>query len=143
MTKSRPRPILDGQADKKLRIRRRRVATRIVVEVGVSIAGDERMLDRFARWFQIRYHRFREPMAGIDRLSARESCQCQVSRSCGLVIGLGYALDRKRGSHLIYRHSWRRDLPLVNLQEGQSGKAKPYQVRQVLGLIDAFNLKVQ
>jgi hypothetical protein len=62
---------------------------------------------------------------------------------CGLVIGLGYALDRKRGSHLIYRHSWRRDLPLVNLQEGQSGKAKPYQVRQVLGLIDAFNLKVQ
>src|SRR5580658_4665469 len=80
MTKSRPRPVLDAQAGKKLRIQRR-IATRIVVEVGVSVAGDERMLDRFARWFQIRYHRFREPMAGIDRLSARESCQCQVSRS--------------------------------------------------------------
>jgi hypothetical protein len=62
---------------------------------------------------------------------------------CGLVVKLGYVLDRKRGSHLIYRHSSRRDLPLVNLQEGQSGKAKPYQVRQVLGLIDAFNLEVQ
>jgi hypothetical protein len=56
---------------------------------------------------------------------------------------MGYALDRKRGSHLIYRHSSRRDLPLVNLQEGQAGKAKPYQVRQVVGLIDAYKLEVK
>jgi hypothetical protein len=62
---------------------------------------------------------------------------------CGLLARIGYALDRKRGSHLIYRHSWRRDLPLVNLQEGQAGKAKPYQVRQVVGLIDAYKLEVK
>ena len=62
---------------------------------------------------------------------------------CGLLARIGYALDRKRGSHLIYRHSWRRDLPLVNLQEGQAGKAKPYQVRQILGLIDAYKLEVK
>jgi hypothetical protein len=31
----------------------------------------------------------------------------------------------------------------VNLQEGQAGKAKPYQVRQVLGLIDAYKLEVK
>ncbi len=62
---------------------------------------------------------------------------------CGLLTRLGYALDRKRGSHLIYRHQWLRDLPLVNLQEGQAGKAKPYQVRQVLGLIDAYKLEVK
>jgi hypothetical protein len=62
---------------------------------------------------------------------------------CGLLARIGYALDRKRGSHLIYRHSWRRDLPPVNLQEGRAGKAKPYQVRQILGLIDACKLEVK
>ena len=62
---------------------------------------------------------------------------------CGLLVRIGYALDRKRGSHLIYRHTWRRDLPIVNLQEGHAGKAKPYQVRQVLGLIDAYKLEVK
>jgi hypothetical protein len=62
---------------------------------------------------------------------------------CGLLVQIGYALDRKRGSHLIYRHSWRRDLPLMNLREGRAGKAKPYQVRQVLGLIDAYKLEVK
>ena len=62
---------------------------------------------------------------------------------CGLLLRIGYALDRKRGSHLIYRHSSQRDLPIVNLQEGPAGKAKPYQVRQVLGLIDAYKLEVK
>jgi predicted RNA binding protein YcfA (HicA-like mRNA interferase family) len=62
---------------------------------------------------------------------------------CGLLARLGYVLDRKHGSHLIYRHSSRRDLPIVNLQEGHAGKAKPYQVRQVLGLIDAYKLEVR
>lgn len=61
---------------------------------------------------------------------------------CGLLVRIGYALDRKHGSHLIYRHSSRRDLPIMNLQEGQAGKAKPYQVRQILGLIDAHKLEV-
>jgi hypothetical protein len=51
-------------------------------------------------------------------------------------------LDRKRGSHRIYRHPLRPDLPLVNLQESGAGKAKPYQVRQVLGIIETHGLKV-
>lgn len=60
---------------------------------------------------------------------------------CGLLVRLGYQLDRKRGSHQIYRHRWRTDLPIVNLQEGGAGKAKPYQVRQVLAIIDANRLE--
>jgi hypothetical protein len=60
----------------------------------------------------------------------------------GLLVHLGYVLDRRRGSHLIYMQPSRSDLPLVNLQEGGAGKAKPYQVRQVLGIIETYGLKV-
>jgi len=62
---------------------------------------------------------------------------------CRLLERLGYVLDRKRGSHFIYRHTLRPELPLVNLQIGGSGKAKPYQVRQVLGVIDTYKLEVK
>ncbi len=55
---------------------------------------------------------------------------------------LGYELVRKHGSHRIYRHPSRRDLPIVNLQEGESGKAKPYQVRQVLEIVETHKLEV-
>jgi hypothetical protein len=62
---------------------------------------------------------------------------------CGLVLHLGYVLDRRRGSDRIYRHPSWSDLPLINLQEGGAGKAKPYQVRQILGIIETFRLQVQ
>lgn len=61
---------------------------------------------------------------------------------CGLLVRLGYVVDCRRGSHRIYRHSSRRDLPPVNLQEGGAGKAKPYQVRQVLGIVETYSLEV-
>lgn len=62
---------------------------------------------------------------------------------CGLVERLGYVLDRRKGSHWIYRHPSRRDLPLINLQKGEAGKAKPYQVRQVLRILEDYGLRVQ
>ncbi len=40
----------------------------------------------------------------------------------------------KRGSHLVYRMPWQGD-PRVNLQN-DNGKAKEYQVRQVLKAIE-------
>jgi hypothetical protein len=43
---------------------------------------------------------------------------------------------RQRGtSHCVYKTPWQGD-PRVNIQEGSSGKAKVYQVRQVLAAID-------
>lgn len=38
-------------------------------------------------------------------------------------------------SHRIYRTPWPGD-PRVNIQRGEAGKAKPYQVRQVLAAIE-------
>ena len=61
---------------------------------------------------------------------------------CGLLEHLGYVERRRVGSHRIYRHGTRPELPLVNLQMGGAGKAKPYQVRQVISLVDTYGLEV-
>ncbi|MGQ0570110.1 MAG: type II toxin-antitoxin system HicA family toxin [Armatimonadota bacterium] len=61
---------------------------------------------------------------------------------CRLVEHVGYVERRRAGSHRIYRHGTRSELPLINLQEGSAGKAKPYQVRQVLAIVDAYALEV-
>ncbi len=41
---------------------------------------------------------------------------------------------REGTSHRVYRTPWHGD-PRVNIQKGDAGKAKPYQVRQVLEAI--------
>jgi len=42
---------------------------------------------------------------------------------------------RRSGSHRVFKTPWPGD-PRVNLQEGKSGEAKAYQVRQLLQAID-------
>jgi hypothetical protein len=57
-----------------------------------------------------------------------------------LVEDLGFELRRVSGSHHIFVHS---DVPeLLNLQE-MRGQAKPYQVRQLLRLIERYDLKLE
>lgn len=58
-----------------------------------------------------------------------------------LLGSLGFVRDRTQGSHLIFVHA-RADVPFVNLQR-VAGMAKPYQVRQVLELVDKYSLEVQ
>jgi len=49
-------------------------------------------------------------------------------------------LDRISGSHHIFLHP---DLPeLVNLQNVK-GKAKPYQIKQLLKIIEKYNLHME
>jgi predicted RNA binding protein YcfA (HicA-like mRNA interferase family) len=54
-----------------------------------------------------------------------------------LVEAFGFRLSRVRGSHHIFVHP--RVQELVNLQNVQ-GKAKPYQIRQFLRLVERYNL---
>ena len=57
-----------------------------------------------------------------------------------LVEGFGFRLTRVSGSHHIFTHP---EIPeLVNLQEVQ-GQAKPYQIRQVLKLVERYNLRLE
>jgi len=54
-----------------------------------------------------------------------------------LVEAFGFSLSRTSGSHLIFVHP---DIPeLINLQN-VSGKAKPYQIKQFLDLIERYNI---
>ncbi len=56
-----------------------------------------------------------------------------------LVEAFGFRLSRVRGSHYIFEHP---QIPeLVNLQE-KNGKAKPYQVRQFLQLVEQYDLEI-
>lgn len=52
----------------------------------------------------------------------------------------GFRLDRTKGSHHIYVH--RDVLELINLQDVK-GKAKPYQVKQLLQIIEKHNLQME
>lgn len=58
----------------------------------------------------------------------------------GLVEAFGFRLARVNGSHHIFTHP---DVAeLVNLQE-VDGQAKPYQIRQVLKLVEEYNLTLE
>ena len=54
-----------------------------------------------------------------------------------LAEGFGFRLSRVKGSHHIFVHPGVREL--VNLQN-VDGKAKPYQVRQFLRLVERYSL---
>jgi predicted RNA binding protein YcfA (HicA-like mRNA interferase family) len=56
-----------------------------------------------------------------------------------LVEAFGFHLSRVSGSHHIFVHP---NVPeLVNLQE-VGGKAKPYQIRQFLQLVERYNIEL-
>jgi len=57
-----------------------------------------------------------------------------------LVESFGFELRRTSGSHHIFVHP---DVPeLLNLQEVR-GQAKPYQIRQLLDLVERYNLELE
>ncbi|HET6611763.1 MAG TPA: type II toxin-antitoxin system HicA family toxin [Kofleriaceae bacterium] len=50
---------------------------------------------------------------------------------------MGYSFSRQNGSHRSFRHA---SAPGITLQSGKDGMAKPYQVRQVLAIMDEYDL---
>ncbi|MBA2278768.1 MAG: type II toxin-antitoxin system HicA family toxin [Chloroflexia bacterium] len=60
----------------------------------------------------------------------------RFSDACALAEAYAFRFIRQTGSH---RQFGREGVPtLVNLQPEKNGKAKPYQVRQLVKLIDAY-----
>ena len=80
-------------------------------------------------------------------LVPRKQCQAKLAlfepclkEMISLVEAFGFHLSRSKGSHFIFVHP---QIPeLVNLQE-QDGKAKPYQIRQFLQLIERYHLDLE
>ncbi len=63
----------------------------------------------------------------------------RFEEACALARAFGFHLSRVNGSHHIFAHPAVREL--VNLQE-VGGKAKPYQVKQLLTLVERYNLSL-
>lgn len=77
-------------------------------------------------------------MAQIDKLLAaiRQNPKSVRFQDLVKVCEHYFGAPRQRGtSHQVYKTPWPGD-PRVNIQEGEGGKAKLYQVRQVLAAID-------
>ena len=76
-------------------------------------------------------------MKDIDRIVSRIKSNPADVRFTDLCKVCDYYFGEPRqkgGSHRIYKMPWEGD-PRINIQEN-NGKAKPYQVRQVLQCID-------
>jgi len=64
----------------------------------------------------------------------------RFSEMVGLVKAFGFRLSRVSGSHHIFVHPDVKEL--VNIQNVR-GKAKPYQIRQFLQLVEWYNLELE
>ena len=71
-------------------------------------------------------------------LSASKNIRFSEATACAEAFG--FRLSRIKGSHHIYVHPEVREL--INLQD-VNGQAKPYQVRQLLQVIERYNLKME
>jgi predicted RNA binding protein YcfA (HicA-like mRNA interferase family) len=71
-------------------------------------------------------------------LSGSKNIRFSEVKSCAETFG--FHLERIEGSHHIYKHT--NVVELVNLQNVK-GKAKPYQIRQLLHIIEQYNLKME
>jgi predicted RNA binding protein YcfA (HicA-like mRNA interferase family) len=74
----------------------------------------------------------------LKRLAAGVLQNVSFAELVNLAEGFGFRLQRTSGSHNIFVHP---QIPeLLNLQEVK-GQAKPYQIRQLLRLIERYNLR--
>ena len=76
----------------------------------------------------------------LKKLSRGQYQNVAFKDMVNLVEGFGFKLDRVSGSHHIFYHP---DIPeLVNLQEVH-GQAKPYQIKQVIKLVERHSLTLE
>jgi predicted RNA binding protein YcfA (HicA-like mRNA interferase family) len=81
-----------------------------------------------------------QPRKLLARISRGDLQNVGFSDFCRLLEALGFSMIRTSGSHHIYGH---RHIPeLINVQE-VGGEAKPYQIRQVLRLVERYNLSLR
>ncbi len=75
----------------------------------------------------------------LMRLARGASANVAFADLCGLAERLGFELRRVSGSHHVFVHP---DIPqLINLQ-AVHGQAKPYQIRQLMRLVERYDLRL-
>lgn len=73
----------------------------------------------------------------LDRIRQGAVRNVPFADLTGLLTDLGFRLARIRGRHHIYSHP---RIPEVLSLQPMDGEAKPYQLRQVVRLLEAYNL---
>lgn len=89
----------------------------------------------------MRYHKL--VVSKVDKALAKMRTSRNNVRFSELQLVCDFYFERQEGagrrrrgtSHIVYKTPWQGD-PRVNIQEGRDGKAKPFQVRQILDAID-------
>ena len=81
-----------------------------------------------------------KPRDLLDRASAGTVTNVRFTDLERLLDALGFRLVRRRGSHQIYTRTGVGEL--VDIQD-RKGQAKPYQVRQVVRLVEMYSLSVE
>jgi predicted RNA binding protein YcfA (HicA-like mRNA interferase family) len=64
----------------------------------------------------------------------------RFSDACALLEAFGFRLVRVSGSHHIFRHPDLREA--INIQNVR-GEAKPYQLKQIMRLVERYNLVLE
>ena len=80
-----------------------------------------------------------KPSKILEKVLA-SAANVSIADMCKLVEAFGFRQSRVKGSHHIFVHATVQEL--VNLQEVR-GKAKPYQVRRFLKLVEEYNLRLE
>jgi predicted RNA binding protein YcfA (HicA-like mRNA interferase family) len=84
--------------------------------------------------------RLMRPRKLLARITRGDVQNVAYEDFCRLVESFGFTNVRTSGSHRIYVHP---AIPeLVNLQD-VDGQAKPYQIRQLLRLVERYNLPLE
>ncbi len=81
-----------------------------------------------------------KPSALLQRLAGGQLANVRFADAQRLAEALGFELDRVRGSHHIFRHAGTGQR--LNLQ-ASGGQAKPYQLRQLLDLVERHALRLK
>ena len=71
-------------------------------------------------------------LSGSKNIRFSEAVKCAET--------FGFRLMRIKGSHHIYTHPQVQEL--INLQD-DNGQAKPYQIKQLLKIIEQYDLKME
>lgn len=80
------------------------------------------------------------PRKLLQRLST-STANVRFSDLQRLVLALGFIHDRTVGSHRVYLHPKHPGAPQLNLQP-DGHDAKPYQIKQLLKLVEEYNLQL-
>jgi predicted RNA binding protein YcfA (HicA-like mRNA interferase family) len=76
----------------------------------------------------------------LKRLARGDVANVAFGDLCALAEALGFELRRVSGSHHVFAHP---EIPqLINLQSVR-GQAKPYQIRQLVRLVERYDLRLK